>query len=163
GQWVLPEAFWDLAEGFMAIDAHNNTGHLSYLLGQMKLGGWWYFYLVALAVKTPIPLLLTGLPGLYLLARDGWREQRPWYMAPVVLCIAILAFASFFSRINIGIRHVLILYPFLALGAVYALGCLWGAWPRVGTTVATVLILWQVSTLVTAYPDYLPYFNEAVS
>jgi len=163
GSWVLPEACWDFAEGIMALDAHNNTGHLSYLLGELKVGGWWYFYLVALAVKTPIPLLLTGLPGLYLLARDGWRERKPWYMAAVVLFVSILAFASFFSRINIGIRHVLILYPFLALAGAYALGRLWRTWPRAGTMTATILILWQVSTLVTAYPDYLPYFNETVS
>jgi hypothetical protein len=57
---------------------------------------------------------------------------------------------------------VLILYPFLALGGAYALGCLWRSWPRAGTTLATVLILWQVSTLATAYPDYFPYFNETV-
>ncbi len=158
----LPEAVWDFTEGILALQAHNNTGHLSYLFGQLKLGGWWYFYLVALAVKTPLPLLLTGLPGLWLLARDGWRDKQPWRFAPVVLFVTILLFSSLFSRINIGIRHVLILYPFLALGGAYALGQLWRSWPRAGTTVGTVLIVWQLSTWVTAYPDYLPYFNETV-
>ena len=38
--------------------------------------GWWYFYLVALAVKTPVPLLLLGLTGLGLLAWRGWHERR---------------------------------------------------------------------------------------
>src|SRR5262249_2207835 len=52
--WVLPEACWDFAEGVIALTAHNNTGHLSYLLGRLQVGGWWYFYLVALAVKTPL-------------------------------------------------------------------------------------------------------------
>jgi hypothetical protein len=164
----LPEAFWDFAEGIVALKAHNDTGHLSFLLGHVKAGGWWYFYLVELAVKTPLPLLVAGLIGLWLLARDGWRERNPWRVAPPVLFLTILAFASFFSRINIGIRHVLILYPFMALGGAYALGRLWSAHASrarsiVGKGVAVLLVAWQVSTLATAYPDYFPYFNETVS
>jgi 4-amino-4-deoxy-L-arabinose transferase-like glycosyltransferase len=159
----LPAAWWNFAEGIMALKAHNDTGHLSFLLANVKAGGWWYFYLVALAVKTPLPLLLSGSVGLCLLARDGLREANTWRMAPVVLFVTLLAFASLFSRINIGIRHVLILYPFLALGGAYALASTWRAWPRVGTAIAVLLITWQVSTLATAYPDYFPYFNETVS
>src|SRR5262249_48156063 len=131
--------------------------------GHAKAGGWWFFYVVAFAVKTPLPLLITGLTGLYLLAREGWHEKRPWRFAPVLLFLTILVFASLFSRINIGIRHVLILYPFLALGGAYALGHLWRSRPRVGTTLATLIVMWQASTLVRAYPDYFPYFNETVS
>ncbi len=53
----LPRALRDLVNGIVAVKAHNDTGHLSYLLGRRAPhGGWWYFYLVALAVKTPIPL-----------------------------------------------------------------------------------------------------------
>jgi 4-amino-4-deoxy-L-arabinose transferase-like glycosyltransferase len=159
----LPEACWDFAEGIVALKAHNDTGHLSFLLGHVKAGGWWYFYLVALAVKTPLPLLAAGPIGLYLLARDGWRERNPWRLAPPVLFLTLLAFASLFSRINIGIRHVLILYPFLALGGAYALGLLWRSRSAVGTAVAVLLVTWQVSTLATANPDYFPYFNEIVS
>ena len=159
----LPVAFWNFAEGIMALKAHNDTGHVSFLLGTVKDGGWWYFYLVALAVKTPLPLLVSGVAGLCLLARDGLREANTWRMAPVVLFVTLLVFASLYSRINIGIRHVLILYPFLALGGAYALACAWRAWPRVGTAAAALLIVWQVSTLATAYPDYFPYFNETVS
>jgi len=159
----LPAAWWNYAEGVMALKAHNDTGHVSYLLGNIKAGGWWYFYLVALAVKTPLPLLLSGVVGLCLLARDGLRQASTWRMAPVVLFVALLVFASGFSRINIGIRHVLILYPFLALGGAYALLCGWRAMPRIGTAVAALVVVWQVSTLATAYPDYFPYFNELVT
>jgi 4-amino-4-deoxy-L-arabinose transferase-like glycosyltransferase len=159
----LPAAWWNYAEGVMALKAHNDTGHMSFLLGNVQAGGWWYFYLVALAVKTPLPLLLSGLVGFGLLARDGWREANSWRLAPVVLWVTVLAFASLFSRINIGIRHVLILYPFLALGGAYSLASAWRKWPRVGSASAALLVTWQVGTLVTAYPDYFPYFNETVS
>ena len=166
----LPRALRDLVNGIVAVKAHNDSGHLSYLLGHVRLMGWWYFYLVALAVKTPIALLAAGPVGMAWLARDGWRSRNCWALAPAVLVILMLTFASAFSRINIGIRHLLVLYPFFALGAAYVSVRAWralAAWRNRRLAVAPVavllaLLLWQLSTLWTAYPDYLPYFNEAV-
>jgi hypothetical protein len=167
----LPEGFWDFAEGIAALMVHNDAGHPSFLLGNLRSCGWWYFYLVALAVKTPLPLIATGPIGLGLMACDGWRERNPWRMAPAVLFVTLLAFASLYSRINIGIRHVLILYPLLALGGAYVLARAWrflrSVQNRVGAGVGSLcvamLVGWQVSILWTANPDYLPYFNEAVA
>jgi len=166
----LPRELKDLVNGIVAVKAHNDSGHLSYLLGQVRVTGWWYFYLVALAVKTPIPLLAAGAAGLAWLARDGWRSRNSWALAPAVLVVMMLTFASAFSRINIGIRHVLVLYPFFALGAAYVTVRSWrwlAAWRNRrlaagAVAVIVVLLVWQLSTLWTAYPDYLPYFNEAV-
>ena len=166
----LPRPFGDLADGIVAVKAHNDSGHLSYLLGQTSMTGWWYFYLVALAAKTPLPLLVAGPIGLWGLARDGWRNRDPWRLAPGALLLTILVFSSSFSRINIGIRHVLILYPFFALGGAWALTRAWSALAalpqrgvaRAGAAVLLTLTAWQLSTLWSAYPDYLPYFNEAV-
>jgi 4-amino-4-deoxy-L-arabinose transferase-like glycosyltransferase len=166
----LPRPLQDLVNGIIAVKAHNDSGHLSYLLGQTSQTGWWYFYLVAIAVKTPLPLLVAGPVGLCGLARDGWRHRDPWRLAPLALTLTILVFASSFSRINIGIRHVLILYPFFALGGAWALTRAWSALTalpdrfsaRAGAAVLLALTAWQLSTLWSAYPDYLPYFNEAV-
>ena len=166
----LPRELKDLVNGIVAVKAHNDSGHLSYLLGHVRVTGWWYFYLVALAVKTPIPLLAAGPAGLAWLARDGWRTRNCWALAPAVLVGLMLTFASAFSRINIGIRHVLVLYPFFAVGAAYVSVRTWrwlAAWRNrrlAAGPVAVILVLlvWQLSTLWTAYPDYLPYFNEAV-
>ncbi|HKD55791.1 MAG TPA: phospholipid carrier-dependent glycosyltransferase [Steroidobacteraceae bacterium] len=166
----LPYEFQDLVNGVVAVKAHNDTGHLSYLLGAVRSTGWWYFYLVALAVKTPIPLLVGGTIGLIWLARDGWRQAQGWAVAPLVLFATILVFASSFSRINIGIRHILVLYPLLALGSADVLLHAWRATlargGRTGAVAAVALLAlvgWQLSPVWTAFPDYLPYFNEAVA
>ncbi len=165
--------FWakGLIEGVIAIKAHNDSGHLSFLLGQLRLTGWWYFYLVALAAKTPLPLLATGPIGMTLLAREGWQARDGWRLAPALLFLTVLVFASGFSHINIGIRHVLVLYPFLALGGAHAIVLAWRALRKmsvrplaiVGSALLAALVGWQVLTLWTANPDYLPYFNEAVT
>lgn len=167
----LPRELEDLVNGVVAVKAHNDSGHRSYLLGQVRLTGWWYFYLVALAVKTPIPLLVAGPAGLIGLAHRGWRQRDPWALAPLAVVIAILGFASAFSRINIGIRHVLVLYPFLALGGTWAalraaraVTALRHARARLAAAALLLALLgWQLSTLWRAYPDYMPYFNEAVA
>jgi Dolichyl-phosphate-mannose-protein mannosyltransferase len=167
----LPTWVKGFFEGIIALKAHNDSGHLSFLLGQQRSTGWWYFYLVALAAKTPIPLLVTGPIGMVVLAREGWRARDAWRLAPLVLFLTLLAFASGFSHINIGIRHVLVLYPFMALGGAHLLALTWGALRKaavgplavVGQGGLVVLVAWQVLTLWTANPDYLPYFNEAVT
>ncbi|HET7756435.1 MAG TPA: phospholipid carrier-dependent glycosyltransferase [Steroidobacteraceae bacterium] len=166
----LPRELKDLVNGIVAVKAHNDGGHLSYLLGEVRTMGWWYFYLVALAVKTPIAMLLAGPLGVTWLAREGWRSGDNWRFTPAVLIVAILVFASGFSHINIGIRHVLILYPLLALGAAWVVTRAWGALRRMpnrrlaaaGTVVLAALLTWQLSTLWLAWPDYLAYFNETI-
>jgi hypothetical protein len=165
--------FWlkGVIEGVVAIKAHNDSGHLSFLLGQLRTTGWWYFYLVALAAKTPLPLLATGPVGMGILAREGWQARDGWRLAPALLFLTVLLFASGFSHINIGIRHVLVLYPFLALGGAHAIVLAWRKLrsmtlrplAMVGSALVVGLVGWQVLTLWTAHPDYLPYFNEAVA
>jgi 4-amino-4-deoxy-L-arabinose transferase-like glycosyltransferase len=167
----LPRELKDLVNGIVAVKAHNDGGHLSFLLGETRTAGWWYFYLVALAVKTPLPLLAAGSAGVAWLAREGWHSGDNWRITPALLIVAILAFASAFSHINIGIRHVLILYPLLALGAAWVVTRAWGALRAMpdrrlaaaGTVALVAVLSWQLSTLWTAWPDYLAYFNETVS
>jgi Dolichyl-phosphate-mannose-protein mannosyltransferase len=167
----LPRELKDLVNGVVAVKAHNDSGHLSYLLGEVRRGGWWYFYLVALAVKTPIPLLVGAPFGLAWLAREGWRRGDAWSLAPLVLVITLLGFASAFSHINIGVRHILIVYPFFALAGAGVVERAWrgiaalrqrGA-ARAATIALIAAVSWQLSTLWSAFPDYLPYFNEAVA
>jgi 4-amino-4-deoxy-L-arabinose transferase-like glycosyltransferase len=165
----VPEAVPLLLGGIEALEVHNAMGHLSYLLGEVRTTGWWYFYLVALAAKLPIPLLVLGVVGLGGLAREGVQRRSLRLVATPTVFVVVLAFCSGFSHINIGVRHVLVLIPLLAVGAAWSVFKLW-EWSaalipsgRLALRTATLLLLvWQASTLPRAYPDYLAYFNEAV-
>jgi 4-amino-4-deoxy-L-arabinose transferase-like glycosyltransferase len=156
----VPLGFLMVPTNFLGVEWHNEHGHLSYLLGRTDLNGWWYFYPVALAVKTPLPLLLLGLGGLALLAVRGWRGEDIFVMGPTICFVSILVFCCLYSHINIGVRHVLIAYPLLAIGAGYALDSAWEHWQApLARAALAALLAWQLAILATAYPDYLAYFN----
>jgi len=163
----VPEAFQWYLGGIEAVSVHNSNGHLSYLLGQNGTTGWWYFYIVALAVKTPLPMLCTGLIGLCGLTLQGLRERCAVKVTPGALFVVLLGFVSLFSHINIGIRHVLILYPLLAIGSVTLLmacfrwveGITAGVARRVAFVALCVVCAMPLIRMVTAWPDYLAYFN----
>lgn len=51
-------------------------GQPSYLRGEWKDGGWWYYYIYGLAVKTPHGSQFMLLMALFTLACDRWRRTR---------------------------------------------------------------------------------------
>ena len=144
----------------LGVEWHNQVGHNAYLLGETSRHGWWYFYLVALAVKTPLPLLLLGLPGLVILAIRGWQSRQMSLLALPLWFVAVLVFCCAYSHINIGVRHVLLLYPLLAIGAAATLDAAWRLPVRPAARVLTAALFgWQLATAAVVYPDYLAYFN----
>jgi hypothetical protein len=138
----------------------NQAGQKAYLLGEVRHDGWWYFFPVALAVKTPIPFLL--LFGVGTAAALGLRGAARWrVLAPAAAAGAILLVAMP-SRINIGLRHVLPLYPLLAVVAGAGAVALW-RWrtaQRLGPAALMVLLGWHLAAGLRVHPDYLAYFNE---
>ena len=143
-----------------ALQKHNGEGHLSYFMGELRRTGWWDFYIVALALKTPLPLFVLGLAGLGWLA---WRaRKRAWTLAtPPSAFVALLFFCSAYSHINIGVRHVFVLYPLLAIGAAALTMKLWRTHRGIPTRAGLVALLaWQISAPWSSQPDYLAYFNE---
>jgi 4-amino-4-deoxy-L-arabinose transferase-like glycosyltransferase len=155
----LPYGFQMLPLAILGVEWHNTHGHMSFLLGQTAPNGWWYFYPVALAVKTPLPLLLLGLAGLTMLAVRGVRSANLFLLAPPACFVSIMLFACLYSHINIGVRHVLIAFPLLALGAGYLLSSLWPRACAVRRAGLCVLVLCELGSLIVSYPDYVAYFN----
>lgn len=158
---IVPNFIPQIWKGIGDVAYHNRLGHRSFLLGEIRSDGWWYYYLVALAVRTPLPLLVFGLGGLALMLASSWRRREPMLAAPALAFIAILVFSSVYSRINLGVRHLLILYPLLAIAAAYAAMRLLEAGRRRGPAVAAValLLVAQAAISIRAYPDWMTYFN----
>jgi 4-amino-4-deoxy-L-arabinose transferase-like glycosyltransferase len=137
----------------------NKSAPQSYLLGTVKSGGWWYFSLVAVAVKTPLPLLVLFVVGLFALIRIG-REGRWPTLAPAASTLAILVTMS--VTYAVGVRHVLVIFPLFAVVAGCGAAYLWRL-PKsrvAGQYVLAGLLLWQAFATFSARNDFISYFNE---
>ena len=127
-------------------------GHASYLLGRRSATGFWYYYPVALALKTPLALLLL-VAGAAIGACRRFARLGP----ALGFCLAILV-CALASRINIGVRHVLPVYLGLSvIGGGVAAAMLRR---RAARWILAGLLLWQVASGALQHPDYLAYTNE---
>jgi hypothetical protein len=143
----------ELFGAFRELMAHMQRGNGAYLLGEFRLTGWWYFYPVVLAIKTPIPLMIAAAAGLF----ACWQRRMRYGLLPVALCLGVLLVAMT-SRINLGVRHVLPFYGGMSI--VGALGLVRLA--RISVFLPAALIVWMALSGARAHPDYLSYFNEFV-
>lgn len=140
--------------GGEAVPGMPHTNYAFYLLGQYSTSGWFYYYFIALLVKTPLAILMLLLMVL-IWSKDRWLGSVD---ALIVGTIFILLFASMFNRVNIGIRHILPIYPllFLYIGRVAVIRS-----KPVRTYLVPILLLWHLGASVWISPHYLAYFNEA--
>ena len=149
----------ELFDGIKTVLYHNEKGHKSYLLGRVNDHGWLYYYPVVLGVKTPLAFLALLFFGSAICLKQ--RRKNPASWLPLAFSLGILFFALF-SRINIGVRHILPVYMgfsiVAAVGAVRMLEMVrpggWAAW-TLGLSV-----LWIMASSAIAHPDYIPYMNE---
>ena len=90
----------------------DEAGFWSYLRGQWRQGGWWYYYLYALAIKEPLGTWLLALLALAApFAASGrtanWRDELLVW-APAA---AVLLLVSSQTGFNHHMRYVLPMFP----------------------------------------------------
>ncbi|HEU5117875.1 MAG TPA: glycosyltransferase family 39 protein [Isosphaeraceae bacterium] len=130
---------------------HQRSGGPSFLMGERRLRGWWYYYLVAMAIKVPLGFwLLFG--GRCLVGPKIARDRQEGMI--LVLLGAYLAIASIGSTRNYGIRYLL---PMAPMAVVWISGLAEGS--RRARTLAVVGLLGMVASLAMIHPHELTYFN----
>ncbi len=152
--------------GVYNIEVHNHYGHATSLLGQYSDLGWWYYFPVAFALKTTLPFLLLAIAALawavwiLTVGSKGKRDTRLlWTVVPIAVYMAI----SLTSHINIGIRHLLPVYPFLFIAGGALLANLLSYQKQMGIVVVIVLFGWMTFEAVRTFPNYTPYLNQLAS
>jgi hypothetical protein len=149
-----PEFF----DGIRVALHHNRQGHWAFLLGECRRTGWWYYFPVALAVKTPIAFLILLALGTFVCLRE---RARPVHLMLLAFSLGILL-PAMRSRIDIGIRHVEPIY--ISFAIISALGfkqlLQWGRTGAKSALTAGVLVAWMAISGAARHPDYLAYFNE---
>jgi 4-amino-4-deoxy-L-arabinose transferase-like glycosyltransferase len=136
-----------LLDGLWQVHTHIEAGHTAFLLGRHSFHGWWYFFPVALAVKTPIALLVFAAIGAFAATR---ASRTPALHTAAILLVNLP------TTLNIGVRYLMPLFPVLALTG--GIGAVW-LWKR-ARWAAVALGAWMLISSALAHPDYLAYFNE---
>jgi hypothetical protein len=142
--------------------AHAEMGHDAGLLGQYSRMGWWYYFPVAFALKTPLPILLASLAGLAW-ALTRLRRAREGRVLVLVLPLACFTLLLMFSTINIGVRYYLPAYPLFFILAGAALDRLLLRRRALGAALAAILFCWAGVEAARAYPDHMTYMNQLAS
>jgi len=156
---VLPEGFlFGAAFVFRHAEERN-----SFFRGDTHVGGDWRFFPYAIAVKTPLALFGLLTLSALALSRAGPAERRRAALvaAPLLVLIGVHGAIAVTSGINLGLRHVLPLYPaafILAGGAALGLGSA----AAVRRTAVAALAVAFIAASISIWPHYLAYFNRLV-
>jgi hypothetical protein len=162
--WLLgrrlpaPTAFL-AALGLCAQEAPGRS--TAYLFGQLSQSGFPAFFPIAIAVKLPLPLAALAIAGFVAVLRErASPELRFRALAPVLAIVTYLAMVIP-SRTNIGVRHVLPVFPLIAMLAGHGAVTLWRSnrWRVAARVAAGAALLWTLAIPFAAAPDYFPWFN----
>jgi hypothetical protein len=128
--------------------------HTTFAAGNYSNQGFWYYYILAFFVKTPIPLMLLFLASLFFLLRRKHLFDLYFLGIPIILFVVIMSF----SNAQIGIRHILQIYPFIFV--------MTGSLTTIRfrnhrlLPIFYLLLLWYFIGTIAVAPQELSYFNE---
>lgn len=154
-------------------------GNTNYFLGQISAAGSSIYFPLMYLIKETLTLHILTLIAL-LVSIFRFFEEKIWqkfseFMEQNIDAILMLSFIALYwyssvtSPLNIGIRHILPTLAFIFIlvsGQIILLlkknaekssALFWAKY-----VLLSALIIWQVYSVVSVYPSFLAYFNEAV-
>jgi hypothetical protein len=144
---------------------HMADGHSAYLMGENSTKGWWIYFPVAFALKTPLPtsvLLLAATVTLCAGRRRSLLDEASLLLFPLGY-----AASSLFGGLNIGYRHLLPVLPPLFVFSARIAACASRPTSRFSRAIevvlritCSVLLIWLLWGTLRLFPHYLAYFNE---
>lgn len=158
----VPAPMPEIPDGIRYLREQNRQGIPAYLFGRVKDGGFWYFFIAALMVKTPLAVLLLAALGTGVVVARYLHDRRDWESAAPVACAVVIMIVTMPTRIDTGLRYVLPVYVFMSMLAALGLVTLWNRRHHrtLSRVIAVLLFAWLTVSSALAHPDYLAYFNE---
>lgn len=130
--------------GLATFAGHSGGTHSAYILGHRGNTGWWYYFPFAFLVKTPVAILIA------LAIAIPFALNQPLLAIPVVLFGAL----SMSGHVDIGLRHILPVYPFLYV----LMGAALARLPWRKFLIPAILGCTAIESLA-IFPYYMPFFN----
>jgi hypothetical protein len=162
--------------GLLMATNRTATGNTTYFLGIVSAAGWWFYFPVIYLIKVPLAfhiIFISSMLACALLIKKGfhqrikdciWERFTEFSMA---IFIIIYLVTSITGSLNIGVRHLLPIFPFLyilsSIGISDSTNKTKKPLLKKGFAAFILLLLaWYVSSSIMIFPHYLTFFNEIV-
>jgi len=140
--------------GLLQVTIHSAVGHQSYLFGTFSETGFLYYYPLVFLIKTPIATIALIILTIILARKVKQKNENMYFLIIIGLFLVI----TIINKINIGLRHILPIYPFLFLYCSKITKIKFKA----KNVILIVLAIFYIFSTLNAHPHYLPYFNEGI-
>jgi hypothetical protein len=139
-----------------------NVSDANYILGQKKTGtGFWYYYFVVFIFKTPLTALLILFSSIAFLFTRKKRQGHPNTMLFLLgLIFYFLLVLGFQNNVQIGIRHVLMVYP--ALYVLCGFFVTTSFFQKRIKLLPRLIVIYSVATYYYFFPNLISYSNELI-
>ncbi len=151
---ILPEPY---LYGLRHVAAIARTGGPAFIFGKLYPSGRWYYFPAVLLVKWTVGfILLLAASSLGISGLKPQNRRALWFLAlpPLIFLAACLP-----AKLNLGVRHILPVFPFVIVIAAA------GAWELcrhrpAAKYVVAALVLAHAASSMASFPSYIPYSNE---
>lgn len=151
-------------------------GHTTYFLGEISNLGWKNYFPVVYSIKVPLAFhvltLIALLYAVWLIKKPFWQNTfqrvKGWIKShfpefAMLTFIGIYWTVSLTSNLNIGVRHLLPVFPFtFVLISAMIINLLKTPSLKLKYAILGAFVLWQATSVISIYPRFLAYFNEIV-
>jgi len=160
--------------GLLMASQRTMWGNTTYFLGQISAGSWRYYFPLLYLLKIPAVFHLLTLSALAAFSATLWKIKKQkkilnysrqyFWIITLFLWIAVYWTSAIAGNLNIGIRHLLPVFPFIYILAVFGVyqGFKLVKTPIKRRILASFFLLlffcYAVSSLF-AFPHYLSYYN----
>jgi hypothetical protein len=172
---IRPLAHYGL--GLLMVFQRASGGHTTYFLGEVTAAGWRNYFPIVYLIKEPLAFHILWILALFYFVL---KIREPFWKRPIfrfknfikehfgefsmILWLLIYWTTSIKSNLNIGVRHLLPVFPFTiiltAKGIVFWLENT--KYKKLAFSLLTILLLWQSISVLKIYPHFLAYANEIV-
>lgn len=152
-------------KGLIMVFSSSLANRTAFILGHFFSGGVWYYFIIAFLVKEPLSLIILLFSGIfYWIFRKRKLEFHDWVL---IIPVSVYLLASLASKLNIGIRHLLPIYPFIFIFIGYFVSELYEKYKNASKQkflifnfIILILFVWYLFANISIYPYYMTYFNE---
>jgi hypothetical protein len=127
----------------------------SYLLGETSLTGWWYYFPAVMLMKTPVATAVAVALAVWM----GRRRRWGWTAVSLGVPIAIYMASAMSTNLNIGVRHVLPVYPLAFVAVGWAVAVAVERWGRRATIAGIASLVGLGVETAVAWPSFIPFAN----